>query len=1003
MENKNKFPQNEVNEYVVVYPPIKEINDLTDTKQFLALFSRIPRRSSILNPQMKDFLKIQNLNSNNLINSQKEPEKSKEQNKNKDQEKNETEKYNCFLINKDINLRKNKLKRSTDIKNALEIFLRKSDLIEKITKYFEEFRENLMNIKKSKMMKKDNKKEGEKVEEENEKFIELYIESILSKLADNVIIEKYSKNQFIMKMNDIGDSCYFLLSGKLSVLKPVEYHIEITYDDYMQYIANLMKYNEQELIETIRHLNQHFIDVGLVEDMPDLVKSYFIIKLNKDINNLFDNDNFDLSFIEKRLKLFNLSFEDFDLSLEQINSQIDIINKGSIVKEKELKNYFDKITTPKQEDFKRLETNPNIFNEGKHKVTIFKYEDFLYLKPGAFFGETALDSTTGKRNASIRSEEECYILSLKNEIYQSLLSESNKRLKSFDVIFICKNFFFNDISPIIFNRRYFSMFKLINKSKDDIIYKQNNQLSSVYFIKEGNVKLEINISVFEIYNLIKKYFEILTSNPNLKINQNELKEIKEVYLDDKNITNVRRQSHIFKEQLKIKKKFELYSSNLFDTLGLEEFFLNNDYLCTCKVISKEAKIFEISFDSLNIIITSEKQIHKAFYNLILRKLISLIKRLHVIKKNYITQLNYRIKENFFGTEVPKDRLIKGQTGDGKPFSKANRKKSEPKVIRTYGNKSEKEEIKFDFFPFNKINLKYHTRNSNFWNQDFNTLNIKNKENLTYDNFKNYFKKKEKENNIKLQNKQNNNSISKKAADKNDGTTLTSNTEQNNLLSTTQMIKIDGPNEVQRNSERTNRIMETTIIKVGKDHLTLKDIGNRLKNNNIINNSELSIVKNFYYKTYSNIKNTSFTNNNSLEKKNELNLNKTQKNYSLGNNIRNNFNIKMEPLSLKNNIFSKASKGKNLYNNHLPHLPINTYNNFSNMLIKSNLSHYNKFNLQNRLRGNIFKSTKIVNKNYRQNNYNRIYLDNNKSNFNVILTNDSNPILKERIKHNKKKK
>ena len=112
---------------------------------------------------------------------------------------------------------------------------------------------------------------------------------------------------------------------------------------------------------------------------------------------------------------------------------------------------------------------------------------------------------------------------------------------------------------------------------------------------------------------------------------------------------------------------------------------------------------------------------------------------------------------------------------------------------------------------------------------------------------------------------------------------------------------------------------------------------------------------------------------------------------------------MEPLSLKNNIFSKASKGKNLYNNHLPHLPINTYNNFSNMLIKSNLSHYNKFNLQNRLRGNIFKSTKIVNKNYRQNNYNRIYLDNNKSNFNVILTNDSNPILKERIKHNKKKK
>ena len=998
MENKKINPQNEVNEFVVVYPPIKEINDLTDTKKYLMFFTKVAKRSSFLGTPIKDYTKVKNRNSNNSINYEKEKHKELD----KGQEKNENDKNNYYLIDKDINLRNSKLKRTQDIKHALENFLRISDLIEKISKFFEEFRDNLMKTKKSKTLKKE-RKGGAKAEEENEKYIESYIESIISKLADTVIIEKYNKNQFIMKMNDIGDNCYFLLSGKLSVLKPVEYHVELTYDDYMQYIANLMKYNEYELIESIRHINQNFIDVGLLEDLRDFLKSYFIIKLNRDINYLFDKNKFDIKFIKKRFELFSLSFEDYELSTEKINSHIEEINKGSLIKERDLRDYLNKITTPKPEHFTRLATNPHIFNEDKYKVTIFKYEDFLYLKPGAFFGETALDSTAHKRNASIRTEEDCIILSLKNEIYKSLLSESNKRLKSFDVIFICKNFFFNDISPIIFNKRYFSLFKLINKAKGDIIYKQNESLSSVYFIKEGNVKLEINISILEIYNLIKKYFEILTNNPNLKINQNELKEIKEVYLDDKNMTNIRGQTYIFKEQLKIKRKFDLYSSNLFDTLGLEEFFLNNDYLCSCKVISKEAKMFEINADSLNVIITNEKQIHYTYYQLILRKLISLIKRLNTIKKYYINQLNYRIKENFFGTEVPRNRLIKGQTGDLKPFTKPYKKKSEPKIIKAYNNKLEKEEIKIDFFPLNKDNLKYHTRNSNFWNSDLNTINTKGKESLTYDNFKNYLKKTEKNNKIKI--KLSSDNISKKKEDKNkEINSLISNTEENKLLSTTQMTKVEASNEANKEIERNKRIMETTIIKVGKNYLSLKEIGNRVKNVNNSNNSELSIVQNFCFKTFNNIKNKSLINNNSLGKKSQI-INRTENHYCVGNNKNNkdtnNINLNTDS-SFKNNIMSKTCKTNNLYINKLPYIPINTYNNFTNLLIKNNLSYYNRFNLKNRVKGNLFKSTKIVNKKYKQNNnYSRTYFDNNKSNFNVILTNDSNPILKEKSKSKNK--
>ena len=985
MEKKNeiKIPRNKIKEFILVYPPIKQTNDLFDSKIYLSLFAKPAKKSSLIKLSDINELIKNYKNNNNKSFTNNEIEIKKLLNKKENTKKSDI----YYLIDKDIELKKNKFKRTSDIKHALEIFLRHSDLIEKITKFFEEFRENSIKVKISKMKyKKDKKIDNTKTEEENEKFIETYIESIISKLVDNVLFEKYKKNEFIVKMNDIGDNCYFLLSGKLCVLKLVEYHIELTYDDYMQYISNLLKNNEFELIENIRHINQNFIDLGLAEDLKDFIKSYFIIKLNKDINYLFDNNKFDISFIKKRFELFNYSFENFGLSIDKINEHIDEINKGSLLKEKDLREYFNKITMPKKEDFTRLETNPNIFDEKYYKVTIYKYEEFLYLKPGSFFGETALDSTVHKRNASIRTEEDCIILSLKNEIYKALLSETNKKLKSFDVIFICKNFFFNDISPVIFNRRYFSLFKLIYKTKDDIIYSQSDKLSSVYFIKEGNVKLEIYASIFQIYALIKKYFDILTHNTDLKFNQKEINEIKTNYFIDNNMTDIRHQSHIFKEQLKIKRKFEIYSSNLFDTLGLEEFFLNDDYLCTCTVISNEAKIFELNNDSLNIIISNEKQTHNAFYQLIGHKLISLIKRLNTIKIYYINQLNYKIKENFFGTEVPKDFLIKGQNGDKIPFSKYYKKKSESKIIKSYTNKFENEEIKNDFLQMNKANLKYHTRNNKFWNPDLNTINIKKNENLTYDNFKNHFKKSNKNLKIKLSPNKN----SKKILDKNNILNSDNlNTKTNNIKSSSQIKNItEYSADINKDNDRTKRIMEMTIIKVGKDHLSLKEIGDRVKNFSKSNNSDLSIVRNLYYKTYSNIKNNAFINDLSDKKGNQIN--KTQNNYSISNNknLRNINSNKIEPFSLKKNIMSLTSKNKNLYNNQLPRIPINTYSNFNNLLYKSNIYYYSKYNSKNKIKTNLFKSANNIYKRYNKKNNYKTFFDANKNSFNVVLTNDN---------------
>ena len=928
MEIDSKISE-EQNENIKVYPSIKSAIDYSESKKYLPLFSKkISNKASSNSVSISNNQEIVKENEHNLNNTEDE----------------------MYLINKGLEQAKTKSKRTGDIKSALENFLRKSDLIEKIIKFFEE------NSRDKSKLKRGGKNE---IEEEKEKLTEIYISSIISKLADNVGIEIYKQNEFVVKMNEIGHDCYFLVSGILSVLKPVEYHIELTYDEYIQYLANLIKNKEYEIIDNIRRVNQNYIDLGLAEDLESIIKSYVIIKLKKDINNLFKQGKFTKEFIENRFKLFNLSFEDYNLDSSTINQHIEEIMKGSTLKEKDLKEFLDSVMTPKQENLKILKANDHIFENIKHKYTIFKYEDFLYLKPGSFFGESALDSDIQKRNATIRTEEDCVILSLNNDIYKNLLFENNKKLKSFDVVFICKNFFFNDISTTIFNKNYFSAFKLISKTRDDIIYSQQENLTSVYFVKEGNIKLEINISITELYNLIRYYYDKLSKYSNLKIGQAELNEIKENYLDDKTITDVRHQSQIMREKLNKKIKFELFTSSYCDTLGLEEYFLKEKYLCTSTVITKEAKIFELHSDSLNNIITIEKNCHNAYYNLIGSKLITLIKRLHMIKINYINQLKYKIKENFFGTEVPQANLLKGQTGSKRPFGKYFKKKQDPKLLNYFYKSQENEEIKNqNFLSLQKatINLN-NTRNMNYANNEMNFSKEKYKEKLTVENF-----------GIKTDKKLKNKKMEKKISLNFDKFNIINelfkqNPDGNTIFGSIKKDKSkekEKENEIKCEKNISKRIMETTIIRIGTDSLSLKEIGNRIKSSDTSKNSDISIVKNFFNQT------KTFSNKKPLKYVDKA-VNKT-------NNI----------LSLKNHKNFFCQKDSNSIDNKLPRI-----SNYNNNKIENDKEKSKTCKKRPKDKKIILKPLIISFKNKRYNDCLKNLINKKKNGFNAILTDKNN--------------
>ena len=638
------------------------------------------RRSSVQGIDETDKKNKRNSIYNNRRNSIYSIDEKEEINNEKDDDE------EWYLVNKGIILQNKKRKRTQDIKNALEIFFKESDLISKLSKYFHQFEEELFSDpephkhKGSDPQNTENNNDNSALpklpsKKDIEERILLKIQGITSKLTEAVKILKCKENSYIIRMFEIGEECYFLLSGRLSVLKPVEYkNVKITYEEYFRYLMTLHHNKEFDLLEQLIELNRKYVNIHYVDNLVSFIKSYFIVKLNKDITN--GHEYIDLQIIEKKMKDFYLTYEDFGLKRLDLLYHISSIsydNSGNMAGlTLELRNYLSSVFKPAFDDVFIMNQYKNIFDEKTDKdfpgFSLFKYEVFICLFPGAFFGETALENSNRRRNASIRTEEDCIILSLNNDTYGSLLSDGSKKMKALDVAFICTHFFFGNISAILFNKYYFPFFKAVTINRGELLYKQGDENTSIFLLKEGKVKFEIYGSVLEIYSLIKNLiFAIEKNNKFFKLSERKIKNLKDKYINDDFYFNLRNKNDVFKEQLKVKKNIMVYICDSYESIGLTEYFLDTNYYMTCAVCSLGAKLMEISKYNLEKIINGEKQIVSSYHHSVCSKLLSEIKRLNNIKEGQIKQIEYRIKEKIYDETRNMNFFIKGQGGAKKPF------------------------------------------------------------------------------------------------------------------------------------------------------------------------------------------------------------------------------------------------------------------------------------------------------------------------------------------------
>ena len=310
-------------EFFDVYPPLSK-EKTEETNKYQKLFSEPLRRGTIRkslkikklentlvpsNQGLKSIKEIPNDSANNMT------EKSENSAKENKSIENINKKY--FLISEGLKLQKQKMKRNHSLRKSLQTFLYSTTLIEKLN-------ENLYSI--------ENNLNGGYVSKNDinlQKKIKSKIQHIVEKLSNRLKIERVKENQFIIKMNEIGDKCYFLLNGKLSILKPVQYkNVSITTNEYIHYLISLLKYNEISLINKVIEINHIFINIESISNLKILSKGFFLRKADSYLETFKTITKED--FINL-LDEFFLKFEDFNLEPEQTWKDIEDINDNNFI------------------------------------------------------------------------------------------------------------------------------------------------------------------------------------------------------------------------------------------------------------------------------------------------------------------------------------------------------------------------------------------------------------------------------------------------------------------------------------------------------------------------------------------------------------------------------------------------------------------------------------------------------------------------------------------------
>jgi CRP-like cAMP-binding protein len=283
------------------------------------------------------------------------------------------------------------------------------------------------------------------------------------------------KGKILFRIGEQPDFFYLILEGKINILKPIPKIKTLSGHEYFLQLMEYRKNKENHLYSLC--ILENILNFEIKKKDKDLIPYIYLIYRLKEIRKRKFVDFTNI------FNLIGISPIDLGLNPEKVHS-IGYIYKQS----KQMRLRMPIITEEDLNKYKFIDDKEN-----KKEVTIFEYENFLILDKNKYFGE---HSYLGKsvRNATIKTEENCYLGYLDINLYNLNFFVAKKAIYDKKVNFLHSSFIFGKIDAKRFERKYFNFFISEKYENNDYIFNENSPCNYTYFIEEGTKKIYIQDS-----------------------------------------------------------------------------------------------------------------------------------------------------------------------------------------------------------------------------------------------------------------------------------------------------------------------------------------------------------------------------------------------------------------------------------------------------------------------------------------------------------------------------
>ena len=366
---------------------------------------------------------------------------------------------------------------------------------------------------------------------------------IVNKIAMYIKREEIKKDKVIFYNGQIGKTFYIILEGEVSVLIPNEFNVEITPVKYLNYLKYLYNLNEYELLKLSYESNKKIIN-EVDYEFADILKNFDYcldkclslnykmeeISVESYINRFlfFDSDRiFNKSESENNKKSSNYEFNNFEIS----NSFINKNNKN---------------------------INDLPFINRKYRFTLWKYAEVIKLGEGKCFGEIALQRERNKRTATVITLTDCLLGILQKDEYQSFMKKVMEKTRRNNIERLLNTKLFYGLNYHTFDTKLYNYFIFTKERKGDFMFKRGDKRTTLYYIKKGEIQLEINATCKQLDDIIV----LIGGNP-----------------ENRTLNNLIKTNKKLMEFINIPKKFNISIYSQGDIIGTDEIiYLNSNKL-----------------------------------------------------------------------------------------------------------------------------------------------------------------------------------------------------------------------------------------------------------------------------------------------------------------------------------------------------------------------------------------------------------------------------------------